>query len=110
MEAVGEKGVRLVPWLGARIFVGNFFNKVGYRRLQFNMARENLEALDRFRRNVTGKQYGLNLKKLLTTTSEAVSYARQGEINQDRQFFCSELVAKAFKVIGVLRNTEKSST
>jgi hypothetical protein len=39
-----------------------------------------------------------------------VSIERQADINEDRMFFCSELVAKAFKVIGVMRDLTKSST
>ena len=30
-------------------------------------------------------------------------------VDQERQFFCSELIAKAFKVLEVLRNPEKGS-
>ena len=32
------------------------------------------------------------------------------EIEKDRQFFCSELVAKAFKVLGVLRDPDMKSS
>lgn len=44
----------------------------------------------------------------MTTKSEAMSH--QANIHENRQFFCSELVAKAFKVLGVLKDLEKSST
>ncbi len=34
---------------------------------------------------------------------------KEGDIEKDRQFFCSELIAKAFKVLGVLRNPDSLS-
>ena len=74
------------------------------------MTEEKMLALDQFRRNTCGKEYALNLKKILTAKSEALSQGRQAEIKEDRQFFCSELVAKAFKVLGVLKDLQKSCT
>lgn len=66
--------------------------------------------MDKFRRNLTGKQYGLSLGKILTTKSDIGSQSRQHEIHEDRQFFCSELVAKALKVLGVIKDLNLSST
>ena len=34
----------------------------------------------------------------------------KNEIEQDRQFFCSELIAKAFKVLGVMKNPDEKSS
>ena len=84
MEAVGDAGVRLTSWLSARQFLGNFFNKIAYRRLCFEMTDDKLKQLDKFRRNTTGKQYGLNLGKILTNTSEIDSQSKQHEIKDDR--------------------------
>jgi len=33
---------------------------------------------------------------------------KKGYIDEDRTFFCSELVAKTFKVCGIMENTEGS--
>jgi len=35
---------------------------------------------------------------------------KHSEVSQDRVFFCSELVAKAFKVIGVLKDENERSS
>ena len=55
LEAVGDSGVRMTSWLSARQFLGGFFNKIAYRKLQFDITEEKLKALDKFRRNITGK-------------------------------------------------------
>ena len=104
LEAVGEYGVRLTSWLCARQFVGSFFEKIAFRKLFVQMTQEKMMALDAFRRNTCGKEYALNLKKIFTAKSEALSLSKQANISADRQFFCSELVAKAFKVLGVLKD------
>ena len=36
MEAIGEEGVRLNPWCEARQFIGNIFDQVGWRKLNFD--------------------------------------------------------------------------
>lgn len=57
---------------------------------------------------MTGKEYGLNLGKLMTRVS-TVS-ANQIYVKDDRQFFCSELVAKSYKVLRLLKDMSKSCT
>ena len=110
MESVGEDGVRLTSWLCARGFVGNFFNKVGFRKLNYELEDKALEAFDLFRRKSCGKEYALNFSKLITTRSEAQSQSHQAHISDDRKFFCSELAAKSFKVLGLMKDLTKSST
>jgi hypothetical protein len=102
MESVGDGGVRLVSWLTARDFIGNFFDKLAFRKLNFNRDAQNLLALDEFRQQSSGKKYALNIKKIFTNKSEV--FSQQANIQEDRQFFCSELVAKAYKVLGVMKD------
>lgn len=33
LESVSEDGVRLTSWLTARIYVGDYFEKIGFRKL-----------------------------------------------------------------------------
>ena len=114
-EAVGERGVRLASWINTRseLYPGGFFEKIVTRKLLLEMTGEKLHELDSFRRNSTGLRYGIHPSKLLMTQRSeprASSPKKQHEVDQDRVFFCSELVAKAFKVLELIRDPyEKSS-
>ena len=109
LEAVGDRGVRITSWLNIRteLRVGGFFDKIVTRKLLYEMTNERLNDLDQFRRNSVGCSYGLNVKNILfSQRSEPSLNKKPSEIEKDRQFFCSELIAKAFKVLGVIKNPE----
>jgi hypothetical protein len=40
LEAVGEDGVRLTSWISARWYVGSYFDKIGYRKLNYELTPE----------------------------------------------------------------------
>lgn len=67
LEAVGDKGVRIVSWSSLRIelYEDGFFEKLVTRKLLYDMTPEKLTNLDMFRRNAVGKSYGLTATKLL---------------------------------------------
>ena len=60
--------------------------------------------LDVLLNQIKGLGYNLSLSKLRNRTSVNDS----NDIPSDRTFFCSELVAKSFKCLGVIENDEKS--
>ena len=37
-EAVGEDGVRLTPWINARFYLGSYFDKIGFRKLNYEIS------------------------------------------------------------------------
>jgi hypothetical protein len=37
LEAVGDQGVRLIKWLSVRVFLGGFFNQIGFRKLLYEL-------------------------------------------------------------------------
>ena len=39
-EAVGEDGVRLTPWINARFYLGNYFDKIGFRKLNYEISKK----------------------------------------------------------------------
>lgn len=110
LEAVGDKGVRITSWINIRseLRVGGFFDKIITRKLCYEMTNERLNDLDQFRRNSVGHRYGLSAKKILFNQRSEPNLHDAGpsEIEKDRQFFCSELIAKAFKVLGVIKKPE----
>ena len=111
-EAVGDRGVRIISWLNLRheIYVNGFFDKICTRKLLFEMTSNRLTDLDQFRKNTVGHKYGLQPSRVLFTTKSQGNFNAEEykhvEIEKDRQFFCSELVAKAFKVLGVLNHPD----
>ena len=58
-----------------------------------------------------GNKYGLSAHKLLfNNPSETdLKKAQHHQVDDDRTFFCSELIAKAFKVLNVLKDPKKGS-
>ena len=67
LEAVGERGVRLLSWLSLRaeLYPGGFFGKIVTRKLLYEMTPEKLNDLDKFRKNCVGLSYGLSPRKIL---------------------------------------------
>ena len=103
----------MTTWNNIRseLYAGGFFDKIVTRKLIYEMTPQRLNDLDQFRRNAVGNSYGLSLKKLLKShRSEQQLGTRQSHIEKDRTFFCSELIAKAFKVLGVLKNPNAKSS
>ncbi|CAK76973.1 unnamed protein product (macronuclear) [Paramecium tetraurelia] len=109
-EAVSN-GVGTFLWsdLTEQKFV-NEYEKICIRRLNYakRQTPEVQNKLREFIKNNLGKEYGLNPGKLLQKVSLIVPQAPQPEDKQ-RTYFCSELVAKAYKEMGLLE-LEKSST
>lgn len=77
------------------------------------MTHERLNNLDLFRSNVVGKKYGLKAKNLLfsSKSEKDLNYpAPEHEIAKDRQFFCSELIAKTFKVLDLFKDPDQKGS
>ena len=57
-----------------------------------------MQKLEQFIKTVIGKKYKLNATKILRK-----KYDKDSEnINDDKSYFCSELVASAYKCLGLL--------
>lgn len=65
-----------------------------------------IEIIENFVIKTLGKNFQLNLDKLLQFKS---TLARTNEEEESKTYFCSELVARLYKELGIL-NEEKSST
>ena len=67
--------------------------------------------LDAFVREVVGHKYALSIAKLLQRKTVALDGSNNtGKfVAENRTFFCSELVAKAYKVMGLLEPEGASS-
>lgn len=105
----------MIGWNSLRreLYTNGFFEKICTRKLNYEMTNERLKDLDKFRQNSIGKKYKIPFKKFIFNHQSTANLRgnKQIEVEDDRKFFCSELIAKAFKVLGVLKEDcyEKSS-
>ena len=107
-----RRGVELVP-LGLKMFSG-WYDRVAVRRLtevDDKQRREMYEQLLLFRKEVQGRPYEKNKIELILSSIDAqekyLSFLRNTHEDLS-SLFCSELVAEAYKRMGIL-NTNKFS-
>ena len=78
---------------------------MGYRKVHFNFDYKVALELDAFLKEVNGMPYSLNFGKLINQQSINIPKGQENKYTtSDRTFFCSELIAKTFKVLGIIEN------
>ena len=109
-DACAGQGVECNGWQSQRYFIGEnqFRIRCVYRKVNFNRTQECLEKAYRFITEAQGKKFKFTIKKFLAKGPEArLSELCENEfIEENRDFYCSELVAKFFQVIGVLQDQD----
>ena len=111
VESTGNRGVALNKWSYLRPYIGEkeFYNKVIFRHLEFDRSNQLVDNLEQFLKEAIGQKYGLGGGKLWRRKTVNLSEKNNRlMIDEERTFFCSELVAKAFKVLGILENDSTS--
>jgi hypothetical protein len=101
-ESVGGEGVSTIQ-MEAFVQMGYYsvYDKVALRRLSPPLTASQTAALDKFVQDEIGKQYKLNFRKLSRQTEK--------EYTEYSGYFCSELVAAAYKAIGLLHTPKPAS-
>lgn len=98
LESTGNEGVGLCTW---EEFVQNgweeLYPELALRRTFFPRSEETLVKLQEWCSQVIGKPYSLTISKLAQRSSVSA-----GGDDQTSDFFCSQLVAEALKVLGVI--------
>ena len=75
-----------------------------------------VDNLECFLKEAIGQKYELNMGKMMRRSTQTFKPSKNQDgterqlINEDRTFFCSELVAKAMKTLGILINDNTSSS
>lgn len=70
-----------------------------------------VDNLEKFLSEAVGLKYGIGGNKLMKKKTMMKQDNDSNElIDSDRTFFCSELVAKAFKLLGIIEEDETSCT
>lgn len=77
------------------------YDRVMYRHLEADRSAELLRNLEDFLEDVLSKKFGINAFKLLSRTTS--------EPGQEESFFCSELIAAAYRRLGLLPSDVRSA-
>ena len=95
LEATSLEGVQVLLWTDFLKFKWHLmYSRLVYRPLEYERSGKMLRELELFIREVRGMQFQLSAAKLMGKSSD--SEAQKG-------YFCSELLATAFKRCGLLR-------
>ena len=92
-ECVQDVGVRITDWNSIKDEVGRdkFYRKIIYRSVDFNR-KKNVRALIEFAKSKLGKKYGMNYFNRISD-----------EPGAQQEYFCSEIIAEAFRKAGILK-------
>ena len=64
-----------------------------------------LSQMEAFIKSVVGNSYNISMRHVLFRKK---SFDKKAAQNEERGFFCSELIAKAFKEVGLLQSEQAS--
>lgn len=127
LESTSNLGVHLTRFSFQMRSYGTFYKKMMYRKLDFDYSEETLSKLESFLKQAIGKKYKFSISKLTSnktmTSDEIKRFSEEQETKCDsddieeedrffmdnRTFFCSELVAKCYKVMGIIDMDEITS-
>lgn len=101
VEATSNRGVSIARWSMIRRFVGDFYEQVVLRHLETERTDAMIDKLEVFLKEAVGNRYGISTSKLLFQRN-TVKPKKGSYIDEDRTFFCSELVAKGYKILGIM--------
>ena len=112
LDATTE-GVHIRSWSDIRKYKDECYSKIVWRKLYADRDDLFWEILQTFVEAVQGKKYKITISKLLKKKSimPRLSQVLSGEnvVDDDRTFFCSELIAKAYKTLGFLISERSSA-
>ena len=107
LESVLQRGVTFTSWENFKK-INQIYDDVFYRKLNCERDEEFLSKFQRFIDLVEGNNYSLNIKNFLFKGGSVV-ISDDLELEK-RKFFCSELIVKAYKELGLLNTTKTSSS
>jgi len=103
LEAVAEEGVRLVEFVPNVKAYFEVYDKIAYRPLQkLERDEDMLMDLDSYLEEALGKRYGVSLTKFWRNSVNLKYTNGKHKEEVNRTFQCAELVAKMYKVLGIL--------
>ena len=107
LEATGGKGVHLTKFSSyVPKHLGAYFSKIVLKHLTFERTHEHIKKLYDFLDKTENSGYSFKPSALKKHYTEV---GAQTEL-EGRNFFCSELIAEAFKYCGILKPTNEASS
>ena len=100
-------------WASVASGIGRAFERVAVRHLTLLRTEKLIQKLQQFLRLVVGNKYELKpgsflfQRQSVRLQNDDVS---GGMVEEGRGFSCSELVAKCYKVCGIMQETEEASS
>jgi hypothetical protein len=114
VEATGNLGVSLNKWayLKEHVGEGKFYKKMVMRHVNFDRGDKMVDNLEKLLSEAVGKKYSLGglLKQKTMKAKPDGSNNEQKLLAEDAAFFCSSLVAKSFKILGIIEDDDTSCT
>ena len=112
VESTGNQGVAMNRWSFLRKHIGRnkFYKKCVFRHIECDRDQKMLESLEKFLKEVIGHKYKINPKDFLRRNTKKTCGGSNligseiSQIDENRTFFCSELIAKAFKILKIILN------
>ncbi len=99
-ESLRDTGVSVCDWERfMRLKWNDLYHKVEYRKLYCTRSRDFISTLEDFVKQTIGKRFKINATKILRKKCESDTAE---VIKDDKTYFCSELVASAYKRLGLL--------
>ena len=96
LEATGATGVAIVLWDDFLSFQWHLlYSKLVLRKLNIVRNQENISKFEDFIDKVQGKNYRLTPNKILRRSKNVTP-------GEEKSYFCSELIASAYKALGIL--------
>jgi hypothetical protein len=106
LESNAFEGVQIYDW---KDYHKKFpiYEQIAYRKLFCEKKKELHSEFMKFAKSAIGGQYSIGAMKILKLRS----HAKDKEMNNDdkRSYFCSELIARAYKLAGLLDPVRSSS-
>eukprot|EP00347_Sterkiella_histriomuscorum_P001620 403371331 len=106
-ESLRDQGVQVCQW---DKFINmnwhDMYHKIVYRKLFFPRTKMFHEGLEDFMKQSIGKRFKINAAKLLRQKCDSDN---SQIIKDDKGYFCSELVASAYKRLGILDQERAAS-
>jgi len=109
VDATSNCGVAISKWSNTRKYIGEFYEQIMLRHLEFERSDELIDRLEIFLKEAVGHKYGLSTSKLLYSRP-SLKPKEATYIEDGRTFFCSELIAKAYKSLGISNDDRSSSS
>mmetsp|Transcript_70662 Transcript_70662/g.132243 ORF Transcript_70662/g.132243 Transcript_70662/m.132243 type:complete len:490 (-) Transcript_70662:84-1553(-) len=135
MEALGGEGVYREDW---HAFLARgwhqYYSHIVWRKVYFRRSHQQMENLERFVASAIGAEYGLDMNKLFLSRKNSLGFDADGSPispsshtptaspvpdlyhetfenpqEDNRTYFCSELVAACLKRVGVLAGSKAST-